>query len=375
VSYRWPFFVALTASFLFFFSFQMLLAPFPLFVQSIGGTPADLGLVMGVFALTAVLSRPLAGWLADSKGRRIGLIIGGLIFTVSFVLYAVVKSLKVLIPLRLFHGTGIAFFTTAYIALISDLAPPDRRGEALGLAAMASPLSLLVSPLVGAYLAKGGHFSRLFLASAGVSALSLALSSLLPETLLDAPAPKKQRGFAYLFHHPYIWLLISITITVAVTYGAVISFLPVFVEERGVGNAGLFFSAFAFTLLVIQVAAGRLSDRVGRRAVAVPAIGLLALSMALTARLNSQASLLLAAVIYGLGYGATRTSIDATIVDKVVKGARGTAMGLNYAGFDFGIGMGSFLLGLVAEMWNYQVMYASIAGLCLLVGLIFLVLS
>jgi len=142
-----------------------------------------------------------------------------------------------------------------------------------------------------------------------------------------------------------------------------------------VGNAGLFFSAFAFTLLVIQVAAGRLSDRVGRRAVAVPAIGLLALSMALTARLNSQASLLLAAVIYGLGYGATRTSIDATIVDKVVKGARGTAMGLNYAGFDFGIGMGSFLLGLVAEMWNYQVMYASIAGLCLLVGLIFLVLS
>jgi len=375
VVYPLPFFGAILANFLLFFSFQMLLAPFPIYVQSIGGTPSQLGLVVGILALTAVLSRPFAGWLADHKGRRIGLIAGAAIFILSHLLYSIARDVGWVIPIRLLHGVGLALFTTSYIAFIADMAPPSRRGEAFGLAGLASPIALLFSPLLGAWIAGEEEFTRLFLASAFVSAISLAVAASLPESLKYAQDPKPSAGFWQVLRWPEVWVPTLVTVMVAITYGAIISFLPVFVREKGAGNPGLFFSAFAVTILLTQVGAGRLSDIFGRRKVAIPATLILGLSLALISRLASTGDMLLAAAVYGLGYGATRTSVDALIIDGVAQDVRGTAMGIEYAGFDIGVGLGSFILGIVADVWGYQTMYLTIAFICVLIGATFALLS
>jgi len=364
VPYPWPFFVVIAANFAFFFGFQMTLVPFPLFVRSIGGSAADIGLLMGAMAVAAILSRPLAGRLADVRGRRIGLLIGGSAFGLGFALYPLVHSVLSLIPLRILQGVGISLFTTSYIAYVSDIAPPERRGEAMGLAGLAAPTSLLVGPLLGSRIAGDANFASLFRTSAAVVALAPLLALTIPETLRSRAGGTVVIGFRDILRRFRIVRPILATITVATTYGAVIAFLPVFVRERKVGDGGLFFTAFAITILTTQVAAGRLSDIVGRRMVAVPALTVLGMAMLLLASVSSQAALLLAAVAYGVGYGATRSSVEALIVDRVEREARGTAMGLNYAGFDTGVGLGSFALGFVADAWGYGTMYASLTVLC-----------
>lgn len=335
-------------------------------MQGLGGEATFIGATQGSFALTAILFRPLAGWVSDRVGRRAGLILGGAIFTLSMILYCFVRDLKSLLLLRAFHGTGIAFFTTAFAAFISDLAPSERRGEIMGIGWMSIPISLLLAPLLGDFLASGGNFSRLFLASAGFGALSLALTLALPETLKSSHQAQPSSPVSD------ISVLVLLTGALGVSYGAIISFLPVFLNEKGLGPSGFFFSLFSSILIPSMILGGRLSDRAGRIRVATPALALVTLALVFFPLIQSHMLLAFLALIYGLGYGTLRATIDAFIVDRVLPAARGKALGLNYAGFDAGIGFGSLLLGFLAQKYGYGSVYVASATAVIMAAAIFM---
>ncbi len=117
------FFLALAANTLFYFGFQALFPTLPLYVDHLGGTPTDNGLLTLAFALTAVLSRPFLGSLTDRWGRKPLMLIGAAIFVAAPLGYAASHTVMALLLARAFQGIGIAAFTTAYQALIVDLAP------------------------------------------------------------------------------------------------------------------------------------------------------------------------------------------------------------------------------------------------------------
>lgn len=366
MAYSWPLFVALAANFFFFFSFQSLFSVFPLFVTSLGGRAAAIGALQSAFALAAILFRPVAGWVCDRVGRKTGLILGSFIFTLSMLLYCLIKDLKGLFFLRAFHGTGIAFFTTAFAAFLSDIAPPERRGEIMGLGGIPAPVSLLFAPLLGDFLARGGNFSRLFLTGAGFGALAVILSLTLPETLKRSGQGRSSLPLAK------ISVPVILTVAIGVSYGSVITFLPVFLAERAIGPAGFFYSVFSLMLLPTLLLGGRLSDKLGRSKVVIPAAGLVILAMGFIPLIRTRLLLALLALIYGLGYGALRPTIDALIVDRVLPLARGKALGFNYAGFDLGIGLGALFLGYLAQGYGYSSVYTASAIVVAAAGAIFL---
>jgi MFS family permease len=155
-------------------------------------------------------------------------------------------------------------------------------------------------------------------------------------------------------------------VVLAVGYGSILTFLPLFAMEQGIDNPGLFFTAYGLTLIAAQFLAGRVSDRVGRFRVLVPAMVLLALAFPALALVQSLPLLLGVAVLYGLGFGSARATLNALMVDTVPAETRGMAMSVAYGSFDLGIGLGSYLLGWVAQVWGYQVMYGSVGVVCLL---------
>jgi MFS family permease len=152
----------------------------------------------------------------------------------------------------------------------------------------------------------------------------------------------------------------------AVTYSSILTFLPLFAIQQGIDNPGLFFTAYGLTVIVAQILAGRVSDWVGRFWVIVPAMILLAFAFPVLALVRSLPLLLGAAVLYGLGFGGVRVNLNAWMVDRVPATIRGMAMSIAYGSFDLGIGLSSYLLGWVAQIWGYQVMYSLVGVVCLL---------
>ena len=156
--------------------------------------------------------------------------------------------------------------------------------------------------------------------------------------------------------------------SVALTYGTVISFLPLLAVERKIENFEVFFTAFALALIVVRASAGELSDRFGRAAVIVPGLVADHRRHGPVVRGRTLPRSLLVAVIYGLGFGAVNPVLQAFTVDRAGLGDRGAAMATYSAAFDLGIGVGSVVLGYILQFSTFSAMYLTAAG-CVVAGL------
>jgi MFS family permease len=362
MGYPRSFWLVIAANLFFFAGFQWTFATLPSYVQEIGGGAAAIGLTFGLFSVSAVVARPLVGWLVDNWGRKPVLLVGAAIFCLSPALYILAGSLGPFLVVRVFHGAGIAAFTTAYTTIVADLAPPERRGEAIGLSGVTNNLGMLVAPALGAYAVSQWGYDVHLAISAGITAVSIPL--LLPvtepeRTLSTETSGPKLRAVARI--RP-VWVAAFGITGLAVAYGAVLSFLPPFASEWGLTASGTYFSAFAVAMMLAQASAGWLSDRVGRRVVAVPGLILAVLAMVLLATARTNVALMAAGAVFGLGWGLARAGIDTSVVDAVSAEARGTAVGFLYTVFDIGVGVGSFGLGIVAQAQGYAAAFYAAAA-------------
>jgi MFS family permease len=355
VTGRYPlsFYLALVANFFFFAGFQWTFATLPGYIQDLGGGAAEIGLAYGLFSLSAVLARPAIGWLVDRLGRKPVLLAGAAMFALSPALYALFHSLWAFLGVRIFHGVGIAAFTTAYTAFVADLASPGRRGEAIGLSGVTNNLGMLFTPALGVLVVARWGYAAHFVIAAGITLVSL---------LLLLPTREPEHITVVRSDHSSLWTVARLRpvwvaafgITgLAVAYGAVLGFLAPFAAERGLYATGGYFSAFALTMITSQSSAGWLSDRVGRRAVAVPGLAIVMLAMVGLSMAGTDTGLLAAGALFGLSWGLARAGIDTAVVDAVVPDMRGSAIGFLYTCFDMGVGMGSFGLGVIAQAGGY----------------------
>lgn len=358
--YPFSFHLALAANLFFFTGFQWTFATLPGYVQEIGGDAAAIGLAFGLFSLSAVAVRPLVGWLVDRWGRKPVLLAGAVIFGLSPALYALLDTLWLFQIVRVFHGVGIAAFTTAYTTLVGDLAPPARRGEAIGLSGITNNLGMLFAPALGVAVVGAWGYAAHFWISAALSALSVVLLLPIVEPARQPAAQSAGPSLRSVVRLRPVWVA-SFGITgLAVAYGAVLGFLAPFADEYRLTAAGGYFSAFAVAMMLAQASAGWLSDRVGRRAVALPGMAAAILAMAGLGLVRTDAGLLLAGAGFGLSWGLARAGLDTAVVDAVSAEARGMAVGVLYTMFDVGVGVGSFGLGIIAQAQGYgAVFYAA----------------
>lgn len=372
-SYPFSFYLILASTFLFFFSILLLLTPLPLYIKEVGGQPSQIGLVAGVFALSSVLSRPLVGRLVDTWGRKPMMMVGSVIFILGPLFYILARSIPSLFLARMFHGVGIAAFTTAYSTLAADLVPSPRRGEALGLAGTAPYVAIIFAPPLGGALLPRLGFSPLFLISAVVAALSLLVAIPIREAARRVN-PQKAAGFLGTLRERYVWVPSLLTVVVGLAYGSLLTFLPLFGVERGIANVGLFFTTYGLMTITVRMPLGRLSDRVGRMRVIIPAMLLLSLALAGLRMAGGMELLIVAAILYGLGDSGAGAATVALVVDEAPLEVRGTALGVLYASFDLGAGLGGVVMGPVAGVVGYGGMYLllgliALAGVALFVAL------
>lgn len=360
------FLLVVLSGFLCFFSMNLMTWPFPLYVASIVSTPAMVGAVVSIMGAVAIALRPFTGHWGDRSGRRNLLLVGAAGFAAAPLIYASSSSVPALIAGRVVQGMGLSVFTTGYGALVADLAPQGRRGQAIGLGALGTPMSLMLAPRLGATIQASVGLPILFAICALIGGLSLFLLLWArPSTLRGTTSGSTEFRFGDALRSRRLRAMIPGILSVSLAYGAAFTFLPLYATERGLAGASLFYVLFGASLLVTGTMGGHLSDRVGRGRVIAPGMLGLAASLVALQWVRSLPTLVLVGLAYGLCLGAARIALDAYTIDCVPECGRGSAIGLEYLVFDVGAGLGALPLGAVAGAVGYGWMYTFVAGVCL----------
>ena len=162
------------------------------------------------------------------------------------------------------------------------------------------------------------------------------------------------------------WLSLT-TIFVSLGYGSLVTFITLYAAELGIARAGLFFTIDAVGLMLARSVTGRIFDRRGPKQVVGASLGCLFFGYVMLGAWQTEVGFLCAAFLLGLGSGAVMPSFQAMAVNWVPAARRGAASATLYSAFDVGIGVGSYLLGAVAQAaGSYATMYR-LAGLILII--------
>ena len=356
--------LAILANLFSFASMYVLLATLPLYVVAIGGTVSDAGVVLACFTLSAVVVRPVVGRLSDRRAKKAIMLAGAVILAASSLLYAPVHSVPLLMAVRVFHGVGWAAFGTAASALAADLAPLSRRGEAMGYFGVGMNVAMAIGPALGVFLVGWTGYGSLFLTAMVLGAAAALTTAGIAEPRRAPGQGALQRGWRS-FILPSALFPSAVLFTNALTYASVVALLPLFADEAGLGNPGLFFTVFSVVVLVLRGPLGRMSDRRGRVAVVAPGLSVTFVALLVLSQAQSTTTMLVVAVLYAVGVGAAQPTLMAMTVDRAGPQERGAAMGTYTTAMDLGIGVGSVVWGVVAQSLGFATMYvaASLMGL------------
>ena len=318
------------------------------------------GVVVGAFALTSVVCRPLAGRQADVRGRRLVLVVGALAMTLGGVLYLFASSVPSMILARLAVGAGEGAVYTAGVTWAVDLAPKDRRGLALGLFGLAVWGGLSLGPLVGELLRANVGYDAVWALTAALPFAAAMIALRLPE---PADIDREPTPLAFL---PRAAMRPGIALALAnVGYAALAGFVILDLNARGVGGGASVFTAFAVAVFASRLALSRVPDRAGARATATTAALFEAVGLAIIAAADSLPVALAGAIVVGVGFAMLFPSLALMVVGDVGEDRRGSAMGAFTAFFDIGVGLGAPLAGATAALAGYPAVFVlgSVAAL------------
>lgn len=355
------------ANFFIFLGFQMTLPTLPLFVKELGGSDQWIGIIVGVFTFSALLFRPYAGRLLETRGRRYVFMLGLAIFVISVGSFAFITSIAFLIFWRIVQGFGFGFSSTASGTIATDLIPPQRRGEGMGYFGLAGNLAMALGPGLGLMLVGKITFTALFLICAATGLIALLLSSTIKYKEVEQ-SPHKTTTIKFdIFEKTAIQpslLLFFITFT----FGGIASFLPLHAAERGVAGIEIYFVVYAIFVMLSRIFAGKIYDQKGHVYVFPPGVILITIAMYLLMWLPSTVVLIIAAAIYGFGFGSVQPALQAWAVDKAPDNRKGMANATFFSFFDLGIGVGAIAFGWIAQHYGYQFIYFT-AGLSVIASL------
>lgn len=316
----------------------------------IGSTDLAVGIVSGAFAFTGLAFRPIAGHIADARGRRLTVIIGALLSATAGLLYFVPAGVPGLIVARLVLGAGEGMVFTAGSAWVVDLAPPERRGRLIGLYGLAIWSGLSLGPPIGELLLHASSFEMVWAFAVGAPLLGAAIATRIPERFTPrAPSGERVPWLAREAVRPGIALSLGV-----VGFAAVAAFLVLHLDARGIGHGAETFAAFAATVVLVRLLGGDLPDRVGPVPCALGAALIEALGLALIGVAETAPVAIAGAMIMGGAYSTLYPALALIVIDQVGEDRRGVALGTFTACFDLGVGLGSPLVGAFAAAAGYS---------------------
>jgi MFS family permease len=369
-------FIHLTLSFfLISTAFYFLMPTLPVYLQEVlKAGKQDVGLIIGMYTLAALLIRPISGYVLDTYGRKKVFLVSIILFSALFFLYPVATAIFPLLILRFLHGLNWGASTTAGFTVVVDLVPPEKRGRGIGYFGLSFTVAMSIGPVIGLKVMGEDHFTALFITAGLVSVLGIVMAMLVRYPRFIQPK-KSAFDWRMLISKQSVPVSVNMLI-LAASYGGVMTFITLYAKENSLGAyTGWFFTIMAIGTALTRVFSGSLFDRYGPTWISVISIISVSGGLLLLAHAPVVNFFLISGFVIGVGFGVIFPTLQTMANNVVTPDRRGAANSTFLSGLDLGIGAGSVLTGVLAEpmglAWTYQT-----AALLALSGLLyFLIVS
>ena len=325
--------------------------------QRYGAANFAVGLVVTATALTALLIRPIAGFLADRYGHRRVMQIGALIVATGGVLYFLPLGLTALVADRLLLGVGEASLFTAGAVWTVTLAPHNRRGQLIGLYGVSMWGGISVGTFLGGTLLRYGY-GAVWAFSAAVPLIGFLLVSSVHSFYR---AEHSGAGRASLL--PRSVLLPGLALALAAAgYAGLAAFIVLHLRARGIHSGVVVLSCYSAVYAGTRLVIGHLPDQLGPRRVAAwsgtgEAVGLLIIAAA-----PSLPVAVLGSVVMGVGFSLLHPSLALMVMNRTQRSKQGAAIGAYTSFWDLGLSVWGPLTGVVATGFGYPAVFVFGAG-------------
>ncbi len=325
----------------------------PRFLGEAGYDQRDIGWVMGSFNVAQLVGLVACRGLIVRMGHARLIAVGALVAAAGALGFALADGLPGYLVGRVLQGLGFSVIMAGTAAYVAEVAPEGRLGEALGVSGVMTLVSQALGPALAEWIHDLAGWPWVWRASVICGVVAAAVVVRLPPVGVRPPDPPGRRGAAM--------VAMVVTVLAGIGFGSIWMFLADYGPTAGVPRVTAFFIGYVVAAVAVRLVFGTLSDRIGRRAAAAPALAGHALALVALALLSARWQLALIGVGYGLCHGVYYPTLQALVVERS-GGDRSRAVTWANFAFVVGIVLAAFALGPVARAWDYPIIYLVAAG-------------
>ena len=346
-----------------FIGFSVLVPVLPLWAEArLGATSSEVGMIVGLYALSMLLFLPMWGWISDRIGRRPVLLISLLGTAVSFQLLAYAETIAWVYFVRALGGFFAASLGTAQ-AVVTDITEAHERASGMGVIGAAFGMGMIVGPMLGGVLADidplAPFYGMAILAGASFVLALVALPETRPTDLTRPPwsdlgrslVPSPLRIFIQL-HDPRVVFYLVLFFLVFASVSVLEAMGAIFMARRfdgGVLDVAIFFAWVGVFLVVTQgVLIRRLVMLAGEVRLLIAGLALMAAGIAAVAVVPSYPAFFAVGAVIAIGQGLAFppfTSLYTKVCRAEEAGeALGQSTSMSTAGRVVGAGVGGWLM-------------------------------
>ena len=358
------------------------------YVTSFGKAASIGGLITGLFIVGALFSRLYSGRGLEKHGwKKIGMVFS-IIFLAACALYSFAPNLTALALIRFVHGFGSGALMNAILIIGVSEIPKERYGEGTGYFMMSTSLGVAIGPFMGGLIYDNFGGSGCFIAST-ICCLVIVIFLAMTDTRSVDPWYQRQEtlkeennkvmssdgradtGIKKRFDiNDYVEVR-AIPVSFCILflcfgYSAMMSFYRLYAQFTGLERQfRSFFIIYALMLIVSRPAAGKIQDRWGDNAVCYPCITAQAVGLFLVAWKPCMLTIVICALFGALGYGTLNSVLNVIVNRNVTDERRSFAISTYWAFSDLGLGVAPAILGLIASVSDYRVLFYAAAFISL----------
>ncbi|WP_183099505.1 MFS transporter, partial [Nocardioides pelophilus] len=281
--------------------------------------------------------------LSDVHGRRPLLVFGALLAAAGMLLLPYVDTLAGVVAIRLVQGVAEAAFFVAGFALLADLAPPARLGEALSYNSLGLYLGIAFGPPLGEAVVEVWGYTEAWWVAGVLAVAAAVIVRWVPDT-----RGAGGDGHGKLIHRPGLPVSLGFFASLAAISGF-LAFAALWSEEVGLDNTSLALVAYGMVIVACRIVFARVPDRVPSLPLATGSLVAIAAGLGILVAWQSGAGLIVGVVVMAVGVTFSTPAFFSAIFATATPGERGAAAGTASAFIDLGLGFGPIALGLVAR--------------------------